>query len=82
MLLKYYMTIPCFSGDEQTVRNYVYFLNTSFKKVTFFGLLRVPMMTLPWQPVFSVSIVTFLSFFYQQFRISGSLRTPTFQYNG
>ena len=28
MLLKYYKTIPCFSGDEQTVRNYVYYLKT------------------------------------------------------
>ena len=64
MLLIYYKTIPCFSGDEQTVRNYVYFFKTSFKKVIFFGLLRVPMMTLPRQPVFSVSMVTFLSFFY------------------
>ena len=47
MLLKYYMTIPCFSGDEQTVRNYVYFFKISFKKVVLFGLLWVPMMTLP-----------------------------------
>ena len=54
MLLKYYKTIPCFPGDEQTVRNYVYFFKTLFKKVIFFGLLRVPMMTLPRQPVFSV----------------------------
>ena len=82
MLLKYYKTIPCFSGDEQTVRNYVYFFETLFKKVIFFGLLRVPMMTLPRQPAFSVSMVTFLSFSYQQLRISGSSRTRTFQYNG
>ena len=81
-MLKYYKTIPCFSGDEQAVRNYVYFFKTLFKKVIFFGLLRVPMMTLPRQPVFSVSMVTFLSFFYQQFRISESSRTPTFLYNG
>ena len=47
MLLKYYKTIPCLSGHEQSVRNYVYALKTSFKKVIFFGLLRVPMMTLP-----------------------------------
>ena len=47
MLLIYYKTIPCLSGDEQSVRNYVYALKTSFKKVIFFGLLRVPMMTLP-----------------------------------
>ena len=82
MLLKYYKTIPCVSGDEQTVRNYVYFFKTSFKKVIFFGLLRVPMMTLPRQPVFSVSMVTFLSLSYQQLRISGSSGTQTFQYNG
>ena len=82
MLLKYYKTIPCFSGDEQTVRNYVYFFKTLFKKVIFFGLLRVQMMTLPRQPVFSVSVVTFLFLSYQQLRISGSLRTQTFQYNG
>ena len=82
MLLKYYKTIPCFSGDEQTVRNYVYFFKTLFKKVIFFGLLRVPMMTLPRQPVFSVSMVTFLSLSYQQLRISGNSRTRTFQYNG
>ena len=30
MLQKYYMTVPCSSGDEQTVRNYVYFFKTSF----------------------------------------------------
>ena len=65
MLLKYYMTIPHFSGDEQTVRNYVYLSKTSFKKVLFFRLLRVPMMTLPRRPVFSVSMVTFLSISYQ-----------------
>ena len=82
MLLKYYKTIPCFSGDEQTIRNYVYFFKTSFKKVIFFGLLRVPMMTLPRQPVFSVSMVTFLSLFYQQLRINGNSRIKTFQYNG
>ena len=82
MLLKYYKTIPCFSSDEQTVRNSVYFFKTSFKKVIFFGLLRVPMMTLPRQLVFSVSMVTFLSFSYQQFKISGSSRTTTFRYNG
>ena len=35
-LLKYYKTIPCFSGDEQTVRNYVYFFKTSFKKSDIF----------------------------------------------
>ena len=82
MLSKYYMTIPCFSGDEQTVRNYVYIFETLFEKVVFFGLLRVPMMTLLRQPVFLVSHVTFLSFSLQHFRISGSSRTPTFQYNG
>ena len=32
MLLKYYKTIPYFSGYEQTVRNYVYFFKASFKK--------------------------------------------------
>ena len=64
MLLKYYKTIPRFSGDAQTVRNYVCLCKTSFKKVIFFGLLRVLMMSLPRQPVFSVSMVTFLSFFY------------------
>ena len=33
MLLKYYyMKIPCFSGDEHTVKNYVYFFKTLFKK--------------------------------------------------
>ena len=36
MLLKYYKTISCLSGDEQTVRNNVYFCKTSFKKVNFF----------------------------------------------
>ena len=36
MLLKYYKTIPCFSGDEQTVRNYVYFFKTSFKESVIF----------------------------------------------
>ena len=81
MLLKYYKMIPCFYDDEQTVRSYVYFFKTSFENVIFFRLLWVPMMTLPWQPVFLVSILTFLSFFYQQLRISASLRTPTFQYN-
>ena len=70
MMLKYYKTIPCFSDDEQTVRSYVYFFKTSFKKVLFFRLLRVPMMTLSQQPVFLFSMPTFLSFFYQQFRIS------------
>ena len=70
MLLKYYKMIPYFSDDEQTVRSYIYFFKTSFKKVIFFGLLRVPMMTLPRQPVFLVSMSIFLSFFYQQFRIS------------
>ena len=82
MLLKYYMTIPRFSGDEQTARNYVHLSKTLFKKVIFFRLLRVPMMTLPRQPVFSVSMVTFLSLSYQQLRISGSSRTRTFQDNG
>ena len=82
ILLKYYMTIPCFSDDEQTVRNNVYFFETLFKKVVFFGLLQVPMMTLPRQPVFWVSLVTFLSFSLQQFKISGSSSTPTFQYHG
>ena len=82
MLLKYYEAILCFSDDEQTVRSDVYFFKTSFEKVIFFGLLRVLMMALPRQPVFLVSMPTFLSFFYQQFRISGSLRTQTFQYNG
>ena len=82
MLLKYYKTSPCFSGDEQTVRIYVYFFKTSFKKVIFFGLLRVPMMTLPRQPVFSVSMATFLSLSFQQLRISGSPCTRTFQDNG
>ena len=81
-LLKYFRTIPCFCGDEQTVKKYVYLFETSFKKVIYFGLLRVPMMTLPRQPVFSVSIITFLSFFYQRFRISESSRTPIFKYNG
>ena len=81
MLLKYNKTIPCFSGNEQTVRNYVYFFKTSFKKVIFKKVLRVPMMTLPRQPVFLVSMVTFLSFFHKQFKISGSSRIPTFQYN-
>ena len=81
MLLKYYKTIPCFSGDEQTIRNYVYFFKTLFKKVIFFGLLQVLMMTLPRQPVFSVSMFFFLSLFYQQLRISGSSRIRTFQYN-
>ena len=81
MLFKYYKTIPCFSGNEQTVRNCVYFFKTSFKKVKFIGLLRVRMMMLPRQPVFSVSMVTFLSLSYQQLRISGSLRTRAFQYN-
>ena len=41
--------------------NYVYFFKTSFKKVTFFGLFRVPMMTLPRQPVSLVSMITLLS---------------------
>ena len=82
MLMKYYKTIPCFSDDGQTVRNYVYFLKTSFKKVIFFELLLILMLTLPRQPVFLVSVVTFLSFFYQQFRISGSSRTTTFQCKG
>ena len=36
MLLKYYTTIPFFSGDEQTVRNYVYFFKTSFKRSDIF----------------------------------------------
>ena len=45
MLLKYYKTIPRFSGDAQTVRNYVCLCKTSFKKVIFFGLLRVLMMS-------------------------------------
>ena len=36
MMLKYYKTIPCFSGDGQTVRNNVYFCKASFKKVIFF----------------------------------------------
>ena len=70
MMLKYNKTIPCFSDDEQTARSYVYFFKTSFKKVIVFGLLRVPMMTLPRQPVFLVSMPTYLSFFYQEFRIS------------
>ena len=82
MMLKYYKTIPCFSHDEQTARSYGYFFKTLFKKVIFFGLLRVPMMTLPRQPVFLVFTSTFLSFFYQQFRITLSSRTPTFKYNG
>ena len=82
MSLKYYKTIPCFSSNEQTVRNVVDFFKTLFKKVIFFGLLRVLMMTLPRQHVFSVSMVTFLSFSYQQFRISGSSRTTTFRYSG
>ena len=82
MLLKYYKTIPPFSGDAQTVRNYVCLCKTSFKKVIFFGLLRVLMMSLPRQPVFSVSMVTFLSFFYQQLRLHRSSHTPIFQYNG
>ena len=30
MLLKYYEAIPCFSGDEQTVRSDVYFFKISF----------------------------------------------------
>ena len=30
MLKKYSMTVPCSSGDEQTVRKYVYFFKTSF----------------------------------------------------
>ena len=48
MLLKYYyMKIPCFSGVEHTVKNYVYFFKTLFKKVVFFGLLRLPIMMLP-----------------------------------
>ena len=68
MLLKYYLTIPWVSGDEQIVRNYVYFFKTSFEKGIFFGLLRVPLMTLPGQPVFLVSMVFFLSFFKQNFR--------------
>ena len=82
MLLKYYKTIPCFSGHEQTVRNNVYFFKTLFKKVIFFGLLRVQMMTLPRQPVFSVSMVTFLSLFYQQLKVSESSCTRFFQYKG
>ena len=36
MFLKYYKTIPCLAGDEQSVRNYVYALKTSFKKAIFF----------------------------------------------
>ena len=36
MLLKYYVTIPWVSGDEQIARNFVYFFKTSFKKVIFF----------------------------------------------
>ena len=71
MLLKYYKTIPCFSGDEQTVRNYVYFCRTTFKKVIFFGLLRVPMMTLPRQPVCLVSVVSFLSFLARLYESTG-----------
>ena len=64
MLLKYYEAIPCFPDDEQTVRSDVYFFKISFEKVIVFGLLRVPMMTLPRQPVFLVSMLAFLSFFY------------------
>ena len=67
MLLKYHEAISCFSDGEQTVRSDVCFFKTSFEKVIFFGLLQVPMMTLPRQPVFLVSMLTFLSFFYQQF---------------
>ena len=67
MLLKYYEAIPYFSDDEQTVRSDVYFFKISFEKKIVFGLLRVPMMMLPRQPVFLVSVLTFLSFFYQQF---------------
>ena len=63
MMLKYYKTLPCFSDDEQTARSYVYFFKTSFKKVIVFGLLRVPMITLPRQPVFLVSMPNFLFFF-------------------
>ena len=70
MMLKYYKTIPCFSDNEQTVRSYFYFLKLRFKTGIFFGLLRVPMMTLPRQHVFLVSMPTFLCFFYQQFTIS------------
>ena len=36
MLLKYYKTIPCLSGDVHSVRNYVYALKTSFKKSDIF----------------------------------------------
>ena len=67
MLLKYDDGMPCFSGDEETVKNYVYFFKTLFKKVLFFffGLLQLRMMMLPRQPVILVSLVNFLSFFYQ-----------------
>ena len=64
MLFKYYKTSPCFSADELTARNYVYFFKTSFKKVIFFGLLRVPMMTLPRQPVFFISFDCSLFFLF------------------
>ena len=79
MILKYYKTIPCFSDDEQTVRSYVYSLKLRLKKVIFFGLLRIPMMTLLRQPVFLVSTPTFLSFFYQQFYHKLKLTHTNFQ---
>ena len=62
MLPKYDMAVPCFADVQQTARNYVYFFKTLFIKMIFFGLLRVPMMTLPRQPVFWAFLVTFLSF--------------------
>ena len=73
MLLKYYTTIPFFflAMSKQSEIMFIS-LRLRLKEVMFFGLLRVPMMTLPGQPVCLVSMLTFISFFYQQFRISKS----------
>ena len=72
MLLKYYTMIPFFLAMSKQSEIMFISLRLRLKEVIFFGLLRVPMMTLPGQPVCLVSMLTFISFFYQQFRISDS----------
>ena len=72
MLLKYYTTIPFFLAMSKQSEIMFISLRLRLKEVIFFGMLRVPMMTLPGQPVCLVSMLTFISFFYQQFRISES----------
>ena len=61
-LLKYKLTVPCYLNVQQTHRKYVYVFKDMFKISVFFGLLRVPILTLPRQPVFLVSLVVFISF--------------------